>query len=94
MQRYHESQYPILKVLILAWVVVYDKYKTALVSDPRHRIARVDFLRLSGYEDQTLGRFSYCKGQSCLRGNVDLDIVQKASSIHTIATFKIYKYQN
>jgi hypothetical protein len=25
---------------------------------------------------------------------VDLDIVQKASSIHTIATFKIYKYQN
>jgi hypothetical protein len=25
--------------------VVYDKYKTALVSDPSHRIARVDFLR-------------------------------------------------
>jgi hypothetical protein len=23
---------------ILWWVVVYDKYKTALVSDPRHRI--------------------------------------------------------
>jgi hypothetical protein len=33
------------KPLILWWVVVYDKYKTALVSDPRHRIARVDFLR-------------------------------------------------
>jgi hypothetical protein len=34
-----------LRVLILWWVVVYDKYKTTLVSDPRHRIARVDFLR-------------------------------------------------
>jgi hypothetical protein len=34
-----------LKVLILWWVVVHDKYKTALVSDPRHRIALVDFLR-------------------------------------------------
>jgi hypothetical protein len=28
-----------LKLLILRWVVVYDKYKTALVSDPHHRIA-------------------------------------------------------
>jgi hypothetical protein len=35
-----------LKVLILWWVVVYDEYKTALVSDPRHRITLVDFLRL------------------------------------------------
>jgi hypothetical protein len=33
-----------LKLLILGWVVVYDKYKTAHVSDPRHRIALVDFL--------------------------------------------------
>jgi hypothetical protein len=34
-----------LKLLILGWVVVYDKYKTALVSDPRHRIALIGFLR-------------------------------------------------
>jgi hypothetical protein len=34
-----------LKLLILWWVVECDKYKTALVSDPRHRIAVVDFLR-------------------------------------------------
>jgi hypothetical protein len=34
-----------LKLIILGWVVVYDKYKTALVSDSRHRIALVDFLR-------------------------------------------------
>jgi hypothetical protein len=34
-----------LKLLILGWVVVYDKYKIALWSDPRHRIALVDFLR-------------------------------------------------
>jgi hypothetical protein len=34
-----------LKLLILGWVVAYDKYKTALVSDPHHQIARVDFLR-------------------------------------------------
>jgi hypothetical protein len=26
-----------LKVIFLWWVVVYDKYKTVLVSDPRHR---------------------------------------------------------
>jgi hypothetical protein len=26
-------------------MVVYDKYKTTLVSDPRHRIALVDFLQ-------------------------------------------------
>jgi hypothetical protein len=31
-----------LKVLILWWVVVYDKYKTARVSDPRHWIALVE----------------------------------------------------
>jgi hypothetical protein len=31
-----------LKVLILWCVVAYDKYKTALVSDPHHRIALVD----------------------------------------------------
>jgi hypothetical protein len=35
-----------LKYLILWWVVVYDKYKTALVSDPRHRIALVDILHV------------------------------------------------
>jgi hypothetical protein len=34
-----------LELLILGWVVVHDKYKTALVSDPRHRIALVDFLQ-------------------------------------------------
>jgi hypothetical protein len=47
MQRYHDSVLKVvksaLKLLILGWVVVYDKYKTALVSDPRHRIALVDF---------------------------------------------------
>jgi hypothetical protein len=31
-------------IKVLRWVVVYDKYKTALVSDPHHRIALVDFL--------------------------------------------------
>jgi hypothetical protein len=46
MQRYHEfCLKSALKLLILGWVVVYDKYKTALVFDPRHRIALVDFLR-------------------------------------------------
>jgi hypothetical protein len=30
-----------LKVLILWWVVVYDEYKTALMSDPRHQIALI-----------------------------------------------------
>jgi hypothetical protein len=44
-----------LKVLILWCVVVYDKYKTALVSDPRHRI---DQLVRSSDEDQTRMRFS------------------------------------
>jgi hypothetical protein len=43
-----------LKLLILGWVVVYDKYKTTLVSAPRHRIALVDFLRpesmVSGFQ--------------------------------------------
>jgi hypothetical protein len=34
-----------LKLLILEWVVVYDIYKTALMSDPHHRIDFVDFLR-------------------------------------------------
>jgi hypothetical protein len=33
-----------LKLLILWWVMVYDKYKTALMSDPSHWIALVDFL--------------------------------------------------
>jgi hypothetical protein len=48
-----------LKVLILWWVVVYDKYKTTLVSDPRDRIALIDFLRpeshrpvVSGFQDR------------------------------------------
>jgi hypothetical protein len=46
-----------LKVLILWWVVVYDKNKTVLVSDPRHRIALVDFLQhettaVSGFQGQ------------------------------------------
>jgi hypothetical protein len=74
MQRYHEfCRKSALKLLILWWVVVYDKYKTTLVSDPRHRIALVDFLRpesprppvgenqrvRSGDSDQTLMRFSY-----------------------------------
>jgi hypothetical protein len=46
MQRYHEfCLKSALKLLILGWVLVYDKYKTTLVSDPRHRIALVDFLR-------------------------------------------------
>jgi hypothetical protein len=62
-----------LKLLILGWVVVYDKYKTALVSDPHHRIALVDFpqhesqrpqagenqLVQSGESDQTLVRFYF-----------------------------------
>jgi hypothetical protein len=53
-----------LKLVILGWVVVYDKYKTTLVSDPRHQIALVDILRRnqlvrSGDSDQTLVRFSY-----------------------------------
>jgi hypothetical protein len=38
----HNNQYPILKVLILGWVVVYDKYKTPFTSDPSHRIALVE----------------------------------------------------
>jgi hypothetical protein len=29
-------------MLILGWVEVYDKYKTALVSDPHHRITLVE----------------------------------------------------
>jgi hypothetical protein len=45
MQRYEFCLKSALKLLILGWVVVYDKYKTALVSDPRHRIALIDFLR-------------------------------------------------
>jgi hypothetical protein len=58
-----------LKLLILGWVVVYDKYKTALVSDPRHRIALVGFLwpeswrkstrAIRSDSDQTRVRFSY-----------------------------------
>jgi hypothetical protein len=47
MQRYHKSVLKLVKsalrLLILGWVVVYDKYKTVLVSDPRHRITLVNF---------------------------------------------------
>jgi hypothetical protein len=43
-----------LKV-ILWWVVVYDKYKIALVSDPRQQIALVDFLRPESPRPAVLG---------------------------------------
>jgi hypothetical protein len=69
-----------LKLLILGWVVVYDKYKTALVSDPRHRIALIDFLRpesprpaVSGFQGQrksTRVRFSYCNKPLAPSGSV------------------------
>jgi hypothetical protein len=42
-----------LKLLILGWVAVYDKYKTTLVSDPRHRIALVDFLQTESRRKST-----------------------------------------
>jgi hypothetical protein len=54
-----------LKVLILWWVVANDKYKTALVSDPRHRIALVDFLQ--PWKPSTSGFQGWTKSTSAIR---------------------------
>jgi hypothetical protein len=56
-----------LKVLILEWVVVYDKYKTTLMSDPRHRIALVDFLRPESARPAVSGFQGRRKSTSAIR---------------------------
>jgi hypothetical protein len=40
-----------LKLLILGWVVVYDKYKTTFVSDPRHEDTKKMSVQVNGLEE-------------------------------------------